>query len=234
MEIKDDKDVVMTSEEMLKRTEAIIEEMDRRGISDKQLRKAVKQVREESVVKMQEYEEKLETVGPRASYSKTDKDATFMRMKEDAMNNGQTKPGYNVQIATESLFITNYDIFWQSTDQATLISFLYSFEMRYGRQSAAICADSEYDSEMNYEYLVDNNILPYVKYNMFHQEMTRSMRNDAYLPSNMYYNADEDYYICPMGQRLEYAGEIHDTSDLGYVSTKSVYQATTVMAARCV
>ena len=31
----------------------------------------------------------------RNSYSKTDNDATFMRMKEDAMRNGQTKPGYN-------------------------------------------------------------------------------------------------------------------------------------------
>ncbi len=111
MEIREDNEGVMTSEEMLKRTEAIIEEMDKRGISDKQLRKAVKQVREESVAKMQEYEEKLETVGQRGSYSMTDKGATFMRMKEDAMNNGQTKPGYNVQIATKNQFITNYNIF---------------------------------------------------------------------------------------------------------------------------
>ena len=225
MEIKEDKERVMTSEEMLKRTEAIIEEMDRRGISDKPLRKAVGQVQKESVAKMQEYEEKIETVGARGSYSKTDKDATFMRMKEDAMNNGQTKPGYNVQIATENQFITNYDIFWQPTDQATLIPFLDSFEMRYGRQSVAICADSGYGSEMNYEYLVGKDILPYVKYNMFHKEMTRSVKNNPYLVSNMHYNKDEDYYICPMGQRLEYAGETHDTSDLGYVSTKSIYQA---------
>ncbi len=48
--------------------------------------------------------------GGRGSYSKTDHDATFMRMKEDAMNNGQTKHGYNVQIATENQFITNYSI----------------------------------------------------------------------------------------------------------------------------
>jgi hypothetical protein len=29
------------------------------------------------------------------------RDATFMRMKEDAMNNGQTKPCHNVQTGTE-------------------------------------------------------------------------------------------------------------------------------------
>lgn len=33
-----------------------------------------------------------------------------MRMKEDAMHNGHTKPGYNVQIATENRFIKNYGI----------------------------------------------------------------------------------------------------------------------------
>ena len=66
---------------------------------------------------MKEYEEKFEIVGERGSYSKTDKDATFMRMKEDAMNNGQTKPGYNVQIATENQFITNFGL----NDQGTMI-----------------------------------------------------------------------------------------------------------------
>lgn len=112
MEIKEDKESIITSDEVLKRTEAIIEEMDRRGISEKPLRKAVQHVQKESVAKMQEYEDKLEMVGARDSYSKTDKNATFMRMKEDAMNKDQTKPGYNVQIATENQFITNYNIFW--------------------------------------------------------------------------------------------------------------------------
>jgi hypothetical protein len=41
--------------------------------------------------KLKEYEDKLDTMGFCNSYSKTDPDATFMRMKEDAMNNGQTK-----------------------------------------------------------------------------------------------------------------------------------------------
>ena len=44
--------------------------------------------------------EMLSTMGEgRNSCSKTDPDATFMRMKEDHMRNGQLKPGYNVQIA---------------------------------------------------------------------------------------------------------------------------------------
>ena len=57
--------------------------------------------------KLSEYDNRLETLGGRNSYSKTDPDATFMRMKEDAMNNGQTKPGYNLQVSTENQFIIN-------------------------------------------------------------------------------------------------------------------------------
>lgn len=58
--------------------------------------------------KLAEYEQHLKTLGDRNSYSKSDPLATFMRMKEDAMNNGQTKPGYNLQIRTESQFITDF------------------------------------------------------------------------------------------------------------------------------
>ena len=225
MELKDESDNVMTAEEMQKRTDDILAQMDEKGISDKKLRKEVTKVKEESVPKMKEYEEKLEIVGERGSYSKTDKDATFMRMKEDAMNNGQTKPGYNVQIATENQFITNYGLYHQANDQGTMIPFLESFAERYGMQSPTVCADSGYGSEMNYEYMVSNQITPFVKYNMFHAEMKRKRRKNAFLIENMFYNKELDFYICPMGQHLEFVKQIKEKSDLGYESTKSVYRA---------
>ena len=46
-------------------------------------------------------------------------DRILNKMDEDAMNNGRTKPGYNVQISTENQFITNYGIYWRPTDQRT-------------------------------------------------------------------------------------------------------------------
>ena len=100
----------LTSEEMARRADRILEKMDEDGISDKKLKRSVEKVKSECAPKQKEYESKLEILGDRNSYSKTDPDATFMRMKEDAMNNGQTKPGYNVQISTENQFITNYGI----------------------------------------------------------------------------------------------------------------------------
>ena len=57
---------------------------------------------EEYLGKLKEYTEKLYVCGERNSYSKTDHDATFMRMKEDAMGNGQLKAGYNLQHGVDS------------------------------------------------------------------------------------------------------------------------------------
>ena len=225
MELKDESDNVMTAEELQRRTDDILAQMDEKGISDKKLRKEVTKVKEESVPKMKEYEEKLEIVGERGSYSKTDKDATFMRMKEDAMNNGQTKPGYNVQIATENQFITNYGLYHHANDLGTMIPFLKSFNERYGTQSTTVCADSGYGSEMNYEYMISNQITPFVKYNMFHAEMKRKRKKNPFLVENMFYNRESNFYVCPMGQHLEFVKQIKEKSDLGYESTKSVYRA---------
>ena len=220
----------LTAKEMEERTERILEKMKEKEDNgeralDKPLRKAVEKVAKESVGKMREYEEKLEILGERNSYSKTDPDATFMRMKEDAMNNGQTKPGYNVQIATENQYITNYGIYWRPTDQGTLIPFMTTFSERYGVQSSKAVADSGYGSEQNYAWMEENGIEAFVKYNMFHAEDKRKYRKDAFLVQNLYYNVEEDYYVCPMGQHMEHIGDVQSKSDLGYVSTVSRYRA---------
>ena len=220
----------LTAKEMEERTGRILEKMKEKEVNgehalDKPQRKAVEKVAKESVGKMREYEEKLEILGERNSYSKTDPDATFMRMKEDAMNNGQTKPGYNVQIATENQYITNYGIYWRPTDQGTLIPFMTTFSERYGIQSSKAVADSGYGSEQNYVWMEENGIEAFVKYNMFHAEDKRKYTGNPFLVQNLYYNAEENYYVCPMGQHMEHIGDVQSKSDLGYVSTVSRYRA---------
>ena len=139
----------LPQEEFERRADRILSKMDSMGISKGKQRGLVEKTVSDASVKLDEYERHLEVLGERNSYSKTDPDATFMRMKEDAMNNGQTKPGYNVQISTENQFITNYGIYWRPTDTGTLIDYLESFNDRYGRQSTEIVADSGYGSEQN-------------------------------------------------------------------------------------
>ena len=216
---------VMTPAEMTERTDRILDEMDNRGISDKRLRKSVSEVKDVHAKKMSEYDEKLEILGERNSCSKTDPDATFMRMKEDAMNNGQTKPGYNVQISTERQFITHYTMSWRPTDWGTFINHMDTFERRYGKHSAEVVADSGYGSEENYEYLEMNAIEGYVKYPLFHTELKRKTLKNPFLPEHLHYNAEEDYFVCPMGQHMMYVGDKVRTSDLGYRSYSKLYRA---------
>lgn len=214
----------LTAEEVTKRVERIKEKVDAENLG-KEERKALKQIETDSVPRMNRYRGQLETMGPRNSYSKTDPDATFMRMKEDAMLNGQLKPGYNVQISTENQFITNFGVYQRPTDTLTMISYLESFKARYGMQSEEIVADSGYGSEENYEYMFSNGMTPYVKYNMFHVEQRRGYRNNPFRVSNLFYNPDDDFYVCPMGQKLKFIRQEKRYTASGYQQTVSVYRA---------
>lgn len=175
--------------------------------------------------KLQEYDNHLDTLQERNSYSKTDKDATFMRMKEDAMRNGQTKPGYNLQIATEHQFITDFALFPNPTDTLTMIPFLQSFSNRYDRLAHTVVADSGYGSEENYRFMAENGMEAYVKYNYFHMEQRPRFRPDPFKAENFYYNEEHDYCVCPMGQKMRRIGNRHVKTASGYVSESARYRA---------
>lgn len=174
----------------------------------KERKKQIKQLREHAD-KLGEYDEKLRILGDRNSYSKTDHDATFMRMKEDAMNNGQTKPGYNLQIGTENQFILDFGLFQTPGDTLTMIPFYNSFHNRYGRLPWVGVADSGYGSEENYRFMEEAGIEAYVKYNWFHREQRMHYEPNPFSPQALHYNADGDYYVCPMGQHMERVGTVH-------------------------
>lgn len=175
--------------------------------------------------KLQEYDTHMKTLDGRNSYSKTDPDATFMRMKEGAMRNGQTKPGYNLQISTEHQFITDFALYPNPTDTLTMIPFLKSFADRYGRSAETVVADSGYGSEENNRYMSENEMTAYVKYNHFHREQRPRFKPDPFKAENFYYNADGDYCVCPMGQKMSRVGTRRSKTDSGYVSENARYRA---------
>ena len=119
--------------------------------------------------KLIEYDNHLDALGECNSYSKTDPDATFMRMKEDAMRNGQTKHGYNLQTGIQNQFITDFVLFPNPMDTLTMILFLKSFSNRYDRIAHSVITDSGYGPEENYRFMQGNGIEAFVKYNYFHK-----------------------------------------------------------------
>jgi hypothetical protein len=174
---------------------------------------------------MEEYENKLKILGNRNSYSKTDPDATFMRMKEDHMKNGQLKPAYNLQIGTENQFITHFDFFSNPTDFLTFIPFNNGFKKRYEKMPGKMISDSGYGSEENYEFMQENDIEAFVKYPGFHAEQKAKFKNNAFLPQNLFYNSEKDFFVCPMGQRMEKIGNSTRKSESGFISKTSLYEA---------
>ena len=193
----------------------------------KQQREKKKQIKEleKHREKLGEYDSRLEQIGGRNSMSKTDPDATFMRMKEDAMNNGQTKPGYNLQVSAENQFITDFALFPNPTDTLTLIPFFNSFLDRYGHLPSVAVADSGYGSEENYRFMEEAGIEAYVKYNRFHLEQRPRYRSNPFRHDSFHYNADEDYYVCPMGQHMRRVGTARSKTASGYRSESARYRA---------
>jgi transposase len=208
------------SKELKERIAAI----NRENLS-KEETKAVKILEEKHLPKLQEYENHLDTLGNRNSYSKTDTSATFMRLKDDHMQNGQLKPAYNVQTGTANQFYIHFDFFSNPTDFLTFIPFNNGFKERYKKMPKKEVTDSGYGSEENYEFLQSNEIEAYVKYPLFHAEQKESFKNNPFLTQNLFYNKEEDYFVCPMGQHMDKVGTTTRESENGYKAKITFYRA---------
>ena len=177
------------------------------------------------IAKLKEYNKKLYVCGDRNSYSKTDPDATFMRMKEDAMLNGQLKPAYNLQHGVDSEYITWLDISPRPTDTRTLIPFLKDMELYLPFKYQEIVADAGYESEENYLFLEGNGQLAYIKPQNYEISKNRKYRQDIGRMENMKYDEKADCYYCKNGQVLTVQYEKKEKTASGYRRTVAVYQS---------
>ena len=171
------------------------------------------------------YKECFEIMGKdRNSYSKTDLEAAFMRMKEDHMLNGQLKPAYNVQIAVENYFIVHGYVSNDRTDYNTLIPVLEKHQEAFGSVLEEVTADSGYCSEKNLLYLKEKGIESYIKLQDHEKRKTRAYAEDI----SKYYNMkvevfeDEQFYICHDGRELRHIRTETKEQD-GYTQTFEVY-----------
>ena len=175
------------------------------------------------IVRLKHYIAELHEMRGRNSFAKTDKDATFMRMKEDAMKNGQLKPAYNVQYGSDSEFILWASVGPQTTDTNTLVPFLREFEQSYGTCCENVVADAGYESEENYTYLEDHGMKSFIKPINYEKSKTRKWKNDIGRFENMTYLPDEDAYLCANGRKLHIERTYQSKTKTGYRSEKTCY-----------
>jgi len=176
------------------------------------------------ITRKQKYQKDMEIMGARNSYSKTDHDGTFMRMKDDYMQNGQLKPGYNLQIATEGQYTLAFGIFSNPTDTKTLGPFLDRIEEQYFELPEHIVADAGYGSEQNYDDILSKRKkTPLITYNHYLNEQKRTYKNDPFKSSNWVYDQENDTYTCPNGKKMIFQRHSTRTDQTGFQRQFNVY-----------
>lgn len=177
--------------------------------------------------KLKEYEGHLIIMGDRNSYSKTDIDATFMRMKEDHMRNGQLKPAYNLQFAAASDFIVSLGVYPNPNDMQTLKPTVEKLIDKYGSSIKNIVADSGYESIENYKYLEEAKRKAYIKPSNHEQKKKRKYKKEIGRRENMSYLETEDAYQCKAGKKLTRQKDTYRTRPSGYKEILRVYACKT-------
>lgn len=189
---------------------------------DKKIAQKIKYAEKNWPKNLEKYDDQQKMLDGRNSCSKTDKDATFMRMKEDRLKTGELRPAYNLQISTNNQFILNYSIHQNLNDFNTLPHHLEQFKNLYNEMPDLAVADAGYGSEENYEFLEKNKILPYVKDQYFSIAQQREKNNNDF---NLYYDKEKNCFYCPMGQPMQLTGTQKSTTANGYIQTYNTYTA---------
>lgn len=202
-----------------------------KGERSKATRAAMKKLETDCLPRLEKYEEQERVLAGRKSYSKTDPQATCMRMKEDrGAEKAWPKPAYNVQLGTEGQFIVGYSVHNHSSDPICLIPHLKKLK----RQPKQIIADAAYGSEENYAHLEKHNLGNYLKYTTFYQDTHRYRNPDilrklSFRADRFEYDPQTDEFICPNQQRLRYIFTSKYKTDNGYESERRHYECQSCM-----
>jgi len=194
-----------------------------RGKRKTQIQRDIEKL-EEMLARQDKYNNYNETFKGRNSFSKTDPDATFMRMKDDHMRNAQLKPGYNVQFGVEGEYIVGVDISSERSDQLTLIPLIERMEQNLGCRYQDVTLDSGYESEENYTYFEAKQQICYIKPQNYEKSKTRKFKSNMHLRENMPYDDKNDEYTCPNGKKMKavYTGKRKSRS--GFESEITYYE----------
>jgi transposase len=213
--------------------EHLAKEKEKRGIvfvSGKGRRKTeLQRLTEEALGLLEKdgrYADYSQSFGDRNSFSKTDRDATFMHMKEDHMQNAQLKPGYNFQAAVENGYVLAAGLCADRNDLYSLIPMMERIHAGHpGRHVQNVVADAGYESEENYDYLDKNGYTAYIKPAAYESQKKKGFKKRIGRRENMAYDAEADEYICAKGRRLRAIGtKTSRNRKTGYPREVTVYE----------
>ena len=138
----------------------------------------------------------------RNSYSKTDHDATFMRMKRDYMGNDQLLPGYNIQMGVCDEYIAVYDVQQYASDMDCFVPLMERFSRQYGKHPKYPIADAGYGSFNNYLYCEEHAMEKYMKFPMFSKETDDPKYRDNPFRAVNFERDENGTLVCPNGKKF--------------------------------
>lgn len=159
----------------------------------------------EYIAKLKKYAEHINICGDyRNSYSKTDHDATFMRMKKDHMGNDRLLPGYNIQFGVCDEYIAVYDVKQYASDMDCFIPLMEKYHEIYEKYPEYPVADAGYGSFNNYLYCEEHGMKKYMKFTMYEKESKdKKYHENPYRAVNFSIDTEGDM-VCPNGKKFHY------------------------------
>lgn len=174
--------------------------------------------------RLKTYAHHIEVCGDeRNSYSKTDHDATFMRIKRDYMGNDQLLPAYNLQTAVCDEYIAVVDVKPYASDMECFVPLMEKFNEIYGHYPKYPVADAGYGSYNNYLYCEEHGMEKYMKFTMFKKETCdKKYHENPYRAVN--FKRDENgNLICPNEKTFHFKSKQHVYKNK-YGRTEEIYE----------
>ena len=174
--------------------------------------------------RLKNYARHIEVCGEvRNSYSKTDHDATFMRVKRDYMGNDQLLPAYNMQAVICDEYIAVVDAKPYASDMECFVPLMEKFKETYGHYPKYPVADAGYGSYNNYLYCEEHGMEKFMKFTMFEKETKDTkFHNNPYRAEN-FHRDEAGNLICPNGKKLIFKYHKHVYKNK-YGRTEEVYE----------
>ena len=197
-------------------------------VSGKGHRKSVHQRQYQKMLgymeRLKGYANHIEICGDsRNSYSKTDYDATFMRVKRDYMGNDQLLPAYNIQVAICDEYIAVIDAKKYASHMECFVPLMEKFNDTYGNYPKYSVADAGYGSYNNYIYCEEHCMEKFMKFTMFEKETKhKKYRDNPYRAIN-FLRDKEGNLICPNGKKFifKYEKKVRKNK---YGRTEEIYE----------
>ena len=175
------------------------------------------------------YEQKKEILGNRNSYSKTDKDAIAMMMKDKLT----VRPAYNEGIAVENGFVVNYEVSNKVSDSVNFVPLMEGAISNLDRLPENANADAAYGNEENWSFLQKHGIKNFLKYGLYRKEKSKKWKAEKLRFDDFIYDKEKDEFVCKNDERLSLVDKSEEVTRTGYIRTVNKYQAPEGVCTNC-